>query len=63
MNSRPTGMRRYAAWNPVREEKSMSRSSELKFKNMNILQKIVHIGKICIFVLTLGFAYPNILLD
>ncbi|MFN7085394.1 MAG: hypothetical protein ACK4N4_02060 [Burkholderiales bacterium] len=41
----------------------MSKSSNLKFTNMNILQKIAHIGKICIFVLTLGFAYPNILLD
>lgn len=41
----------------------MSETKELKFQEMNILQKLFHVGKICIFVLTLGFAYPNILLD
>ena len=56
-------MRRRVVRNPAPEEKSMSKTSELKFRDMNILRKLVHIGKICIFVVTLGFAYPNILLD
>lgn len=33
------------------------------FKNMNFTQKTVFVGKVIIFVLTAGFAYPNILLD
>ncbi len=41
----------------------MTQTTEIKFENMNIIQKLAHIGKICIFVLTLGFVYPNILLD
>ncbi len=56
-------MRRRVVWNPVRKETSVSKSEDLKFKKMNILQKLVHIGKICVFVLSFGFAYPNILLD
>lgn len=34
-----------------------------KFINMKPMQKMVFITKTCIFFLTLGFAYPNILLD
>lgn len=32
----------------------------LAFRNMNTQQKLVHIGKTCVFFLTLGFAFPNI---
>ncbi len=31
------------------------------FGNMSPVQKLAHIGKVCVFFLTLGFAYPNIL--
>lgn len=34
-----------------------------KFVNMTALQKLAFVGKTCIFFLTLGFAYPNILAD
>lgn len=33
------------------------------FGKMSVPQKLAHVGKICIFFLTLGFAYPNILGD
>jgi len=42
---------------------SAAAATEPKFKDMGIGQKIVHIGKVCVFFLTLGFAYPNIFLD
>ncbi len=35
----------------------------LTFGNMSPAQKLAHIGKVCVFFLTLGFAYPNILGD
>lgn len=31
------------------------------FSNMSVVGKIFHIGKVCVFFLTLGFAFPNIL--
>lgn len=34
-----------------------------KFSKMDPIQKILFIGKTCIFFLTFGFAYPNILGD
>ena len=37
--------------------------SEPAFKDMNWLQKTVFTGKVVVFLLTLGFAYPNILSD
>ncbi len=33
------------------------------FSKMNAVQKIFHIGKMCVFFLTFGFAFPNILGD
>jgi len=33
----------------------------LTFGSMSPLQKLAHISKVCVFFLTLGFAYPNIL--
>jgi len=30
------------------------------FSNMGFARKIFHIGKVCVFFLTLGFAFPNI---
>ena len=33
------------------------------FRNMSFLQKIAFMGKVAVFFITLGFAYPNILLD
>jgi hypothetical protein len=43
--------------------KAMSKTTAIKFGKMNVLHKILHVVKICVFLLTLGFAYPNILLD
>jgi hypothetical protein len=34
-----------------------------KFSQMNLLQKTVFIGKLCIFFVTFGFAFGNILSD
>lgn len=34
-----------------------------KFSQMNLLQKVVFIGKLCIFFVTFGFAFGNILSD
>ena len=42
---------------------SAAAAQELKFKDMDSFQKIVHIGKTCVFFLTLGFAFPNIFTD
>ncbi len=33
------------------------------FSKMNAVQKIFHIGKMCVFFLSFGFAFPNILGD
>ncbi len=33
------------------------------FSQMSVAGKIVHIGKACIFFLTMGFAFPNIFGD
>ena len=33
------------------------------FKNMNFIQKTVFVSKVAIFLVTAGFAYPNILSD
>lgn len=35
----------------------------LKFGSMSPVRKLAHICKVCVFFLTLGFAYPNILGD
>ncbi len=37
--------------------------SDMKYRDMSAGQKFVFIGKVGIFFLTLGFAYPNIFLD
>lgn len=34
-----------------------------KFKNMNQGEKVAFVGKVFLFLLTFGFAYPSILLD
>jgi hypothetical protein len=33
------------------------------FARMSVMQKLAHIGKACVFFLTLGFAFPNIFSD
>lgn len=38
-------------------------AAQMKFKDMGLGQKVVFIGKSCLFFLTLGFAFPNIFLD
>ena len=35
----------------------------IKFKDMSLLQKLTHVGKAMLFLLTLGFCYPNIFSD
>lgn len=32
----------------------------VSFSKMTTVQKIFHIGKVCLFFLTFGFAFPNI---
>jgi len=47
---------------PLLEGITMAQSTQ-KFKDMNFWQKCVFVGKVSVFVLTMGFVYPNILLD
>lgn len=35
----------------------------VSFSKMSAVQKIFHIGKMCVFFMTFGFAFPNILGD
>lgn len=42
---------------------SAAAATETKFKDMDPGQKVVFLSKVCVFFLTLGFAYPNIFLD
>jgi hypothetical protein len=35
----------------------------VRFKDMNLGQKLVHLGKSVAFFLTLGFAFPNIFIE
>ena len=35
----------------------------IKFRDMSVLQKLVHLGKAVLFILSLGFCYPNIFSD
>lgn len=37
--------------------------TKVTFRSMSAPQKIVHIGKACLFFLTMGFAFPNIFTD
>lgn len=37
--------------------------AKVTFGSMNVIQKLAHIGKACVFFLTLGFAFPNIFTD
>lgn len=37
--------------------------SDKKFKDMNGSEKIKFVGKVFVFLLTAGFAYPHILQD
>ena len=34
-----------------------------KFDDMSVVNKLTHVAKICVFFLTFGFAFPNILGD
>ena len=38
-----------------------AQGNAVKFANMGTLQKLVFIGKTSVFLLTFGFAFPNIL--
>jgi hypothetical protein len=42
---------------------SAAAASSKKFKNMNQSEKVAYVGKVFLFLLTFGFAYPSILLD
>jgi hypothetical protein len=38
-----------------------AQGNAVKFANMSALQKLTFIGKTSVFLLTFGFAFPNIL--
>jgi len=38
-------------------------TSEKKFRNMGLLEKGAFVGKAVLFLLTFGFAFPNIFVD
>lgn len=42
---------------------SAAPDNTVAFANMSATQKLAHIGKACVFFLTLGFAFPNIFSD
>jgi hypothetical protein len=41
----------------------MARPADKKFNEMSPRKKFFFVCKICVFFLTLGFSYPNILVD
>jgi hypothetical protein len=67
-----TGVSPQALTNPTNRSLSMSNQTKaaqgsaaaaettVTFSNMGFARKIFHIGKVCVFFLTLGFAFPNI---
>ena len=42
---------------------SAAAESSKKFKDMNASEKLGFVGKVFVFLLTAGFAYPHILQD
>lgn len=42
---------------------SAATASTKKYKNMTQSEKAAYVGKVFLFLLTFGFAYPSILLD
>ncbi len=42
---------------------SAATAGSKKYKNMTSSEKTAHIGKVFLFLLTFGFAYPSILHD
>ena len=34
-----------------------------KFADMSAVEKLVFLGKVCVFLVTAGFVYPNIFAD
>jgi hypothetical protein len=42
---------------------SAATASKKKFRNMTPAEKNAFIGKVFLFLLTFGFAYPTVLLD
>jgi len=42
---------------------SAAAATRKKFKDMNQSEKTAYVGKVFLFLLTFGFAYPSILLD
>ena len=42
---------------------SAATASGKQFKDMTQSQKMAHVGKVFLFLLTFGFAYPSILHD
>jgi len=37
--------------------------AETRFRDMTLSQKLGFVGKACLFLVTFGFAFPNIFLD
>lgn len=42
---------------------SAATAGSKKFRNMSHFEKTIYVGKVFLFLLTFGFAYPSILLD
>ena len=42
-------------------ESAAAAESKSKFKQLNLWQKCVHIGKLAIFLVSFGFAFPHIM--
>jgi hypothetical protein len=45
------------------QTKDIKASAEKPFAKMTAAQKILHIGKVAVFLLSFGFAFPNIFGD
>jgi hypothetical protein len=48
---------------PTAQGSAATVTPNVKFKDMSFAQKIAHVGKALLFVLTLGFCYPNLFAD
>ena len=43
--------------------KKPANEASIKFSQMNVQQKLVHLMKVVVFLATFGFAFPNIFED
>ena len=51
------------AKNDEQKSNGVSAAAEKRFSQMTFVGKVTHIGKVIVFFLSFGFAFPNIFSD